>query len=415
MGKEKQDASKVRRCLLHVIATYFLCETAVQAMYFVGLIGFTTYVLGGDASQVALLMLIFNGIFSASLAGMGVILDRVGAKRTIRMAFIAFCVLGIIGVFLPENYWILLVYAAALSAVQAATSAGLDAWPRYFTDNIVKLGKTNSLNSTARSLAMVVGPALAGTMTLWVPTQTVFALLTVFAIPSLILVEHTPEGIAYTPNEQKRGEEQQGKTGSFGTELAEGMRVVWEDWSLRTIFLIGFFGFFSYGAFDSLESLFYRDVLQVGSSWLGWLSALAGVGAFVGSASVLKLKERHFNMLNLAILLGVTGVGSFIYVATNKVGIASVGQVLCGIGFGALTPVRLTLTQRSCPVEQIGRVTSLMRMGFNLSGVIPLLLAPGLAKIFGVQMVLVAASLFSTFVAIFYIVSVKAHQGTKRA
>ena len=105
-------------------------------------------------------------------------------------------------------------------------------------------------------------------------------------------------------------------------------------------------GFFSYGAFDSLESLFYRDVLCVGTEWMGWLSAIAGIGGTLGSYLIMRVPSGRIRLELLAAMLLVTGVGSVVYVGTAHVAVAAVGQLVCGIGFGAMGPVRVTLTQR---------------------------------------------------------------------
>ena len=54
---------------------------------------------------------------------------------------------------------------------------------------------------------------------------------------------------------------------------------------LTLLFWATMLSFMGYGAFDPLESLFYRDVLKVGAAWMGWLSALSGVGGLLGAAT----------------------------------------------------------------------------------------------------------------------------------
>ena len=169
---------------------------------------------------------------------------------------------------------------------------------------------------------------------------------------------------------------------------------------LRLIFLMGFMGFFAYGAFDSLESLFYRDVLQVGTQWMGWLSAIAGIGGTVGSLLVMRVPQRHVSMGLLSAALLVTGVGSCVYVGTGNVWVAAFGQAVCGIGFGSMGPVRATLTQERCDPSHVGRVMATMRVGLNGAGVVPLLVAPFLADAFGVQAVLFGASLATVAIAL---------------
>ena len=77
---------------------------------------------------------------------------------------------------------------------------------------------------------------------------------------------------------------------------------------------------------------------------------------------------------------------------TPYVACALAGQLLLGAAFGAITPLQNTLVQIHAPLKLLGRVNSVMNAGFNGAGVVPLLAAPVLAELFGVQGVLVGAS-----------------------
>lgn len=85
---------------------------------------------------------------------------------------------------------------------------------------------------------------------------------------------------------------------------------------------------------------------------------------------------------------------------TGNVWVAAVGQMVCGIGFGSMGPVRATLTQERCDPSHVGRVMATMRVGLNSAGVVPLLVAPFLAAAFGVQAVLFGASLATVAIAL---------------
>lgn len=102
--------------------------------------------------------------------------------------------------------------------------------------------------------------------------------------------------------------------------MAEGARLTFRDHDLRLIFISGFLGFFAFGAFDSLESLFYRDVLNVDIVWLGWLSSVVGLTSSVGAFILTKLSARHVNLRLLLGALMAVGIGSMVYVGTDMLG-----------------------------------------------------------------------------------------------
>ena len=68
------------------------------------------------------------------------------------------------------------------------------------------------------------------------------------------------------------------------------------------------------------------------------------------------------------------------------------GQALLGVAFGALMPLLTTLTQMHSPLEVLGSVNAVMSFGNNMAGAVPLVCAPALARVFGVQGTLLAAS-----------------------
>ncbi len=133
--------------------------------------------------------------------------------------------------------------------------------------------------------------------------------------------------------------------------MAEGARLTFRDHDLRLIFISGFLGFFAFGAFDSLESLFYRDVLNVDIVWLGWLSSVVGLTSSVGAFILTKLSARHVNLRLLLGALMAVGIGSMVYVGTDMLGVAIVGQAINGLAWGFLEPLQMILIQERADIK----------------------------------------------------------------
>lgn len=377
-----------------VVAANFLLQLGFQSTYFVGIIGCATYVLGAGAFEVSALVFCLNLALIVGNFCSGAVVDAVGPRRTLAATLVAMSAAGLLGLLAPVSYPVLYLLAVAVALLFGTGTTAIDAYPRFLADDAGSLLRMNSLNNTATSVAVIAGPALGGLITGVASNQAVFAILTLAPLPAVALAlatcEARPVGAAAPSGE---------KDGLLAT-LSEGVRVTARNVDLRLIFLMGFMGFFAYGAFDSLESLFYRDVLQVGTQWMGWLSAIAGIGGTVGSLLVMRVPQRHVSMGLLSAALLVTGVGSCVYVGTGNVWVAAVGQAVCGIGFGSMGPVRATLTQERCDPSHVGRVMATMRVGLNGAGVVPLLVAPFLADAFGVQAVLFGASLATVAIAL---------------
>lgn len=367
------------------VASTFLRALGFQATYFVGIIGSATYLLGADAFEVSLLIVILN--ISIVVAGglAGVLVDHIGPRLTLFATLIVLGATALLALALPLGIPMLAIVTVLEGCAAGICSAAASAYPRYLTERVAGLQKINSYNNTANCVAVIAGPLLGGWITAISSNQLVFSVLPITTFVSAVLVWLTPELLH--PEHQERQSSQ-----AFWKQLAEGIQITFSHPVIRALFLIYFLGYFAYGAFDSLEALFYRDVLQVGSEWMGWLSACAGLGATVGALAVSRFPVRRLDLTTSAALLVVVGVGSMIYVGTNHVEIAVIGQIVSGLGFGALGPVKDTVLQKSCDLSYLGRVTSVLSVGMNSAGTLPLLVAPFLADAFGVQATLFSAS-----------------------
>ena len=75
-----------------------------------------------------------------------------------------------------------------------------------------------------------------------------------------------------------------------------------------------------------------------------------------------------------------------------------VGQIVLGVAWGVVNPLHNTIVQTTAPLEQLGRVNSVMGFGNMFAGVAPLAIAPWLAATFGVQQTLIGAGMVVTAV-----------------
>ena len=405
----------------------FFSMLAFQATYFVGVIGCATYVLGLGALEVSALVFLLNVVLVAGNLASGPVIDSIGPRRTLMAVLSATSALGAVAWLAPVSYPELVLVAMALGLSFGMSTTAIDAYPRYFSEDAGELARMNSLNQVATGASVVFGPAMAGWITTWAPVQCVFSLLMLAPVPAVALAWATREELTAArraaggdgsdveadvcPDGAVGAERPAGGQRGFLSNAAEGVRIVFGREDLRVLFFIGFLGFFAYGAFDSLESLFYRDVLRVGADWMGWLSAVSGVGGVAGSLLVLKIPKQSLSTRLLALILTLVGVGSMIYTGTSFVAVAAVGQVITGIGFGALAPVRTTLMQQRCEPGNVGRVSSIMRMGMNSAGTVPLLVSPALADAFGPQAVLFGASTLAALIGLAF--ALRAQDGKK--
>lgn len=415
-----------------LVATRFLVYLGVQAAYFIGIIGTLTYEVGASTWALAGAVGFFNLFIIFGNAAGGTLLDvrgpRLHAAVTLAVA-VATSVLFQLSAPRVAN---VLAMSCAFGFSTGLGFAFLSAYPAYLTDDADELKRVNALLAVVSNVAVVVGPAVGGLIATVLPAQRVFLAAAVFsaaaALPAYLLVERVlrvraarmrsrvldaPESVPDAPGANAPGAAASDDPGAAAPEpapdapsatFADSVRTAFTVPSLALLFGVGVLAYTGYGAFDPLESLFYRDVLHVGISWMGWLSSAAGAGSVIGSLLAIRVPRAHVNVLTLILLIALQGVGCLLYVGTPYVACALAGQMVLGCAFGMVTPLQNTLVQMHAPIEVLGRVNSVMNAGFNGAGALPLFAAPALAAIFGVQSVLVGASLVVLAVPLVYLV-----------
>lgn len=412
-----------------LVATRFLVYLGVQAAYFIGIIGTLTYEVGASTWALAGAVGFFNLFIIFGNAAGGTLLDvrgpRLHAAVTLAVA-VATSVLFQLTAPCVAN---VLAMSCAFGFATGLGFAFLSAYPAYLTDDADELKRVNALLAVVSNVAVVVGPAVGGLIATVLPAQRVFLAAAVFAaaaaLPAYLLVERVlrvraarvrsraldaPEPAPATVSPDAFDADAPSAAAPAPTPdaraatFADSVRTVFTVPSLALLFGVGVLAYTGYGAFDPLESLFYRDVLHVGISWMGWLSSAAGAGSVIGSLLAIRVPRARVNVLTLILLIALQGVGCLLYVGTPYVACALVGQMVLGCAFGMVTPLQNTLVQMHAPIEVLGRVNSVMNAGFNGAGALPLFAAPALAAIFGVQGVLVGASLVVLAVPLVYLV-----------
>ncbi len=370
-----------------LILMRFLVYTGFQSSYFIGIVGTLTYSDQASVASTSFAVALMNVfLILGSFAG-GSFLDAAGPRRHFFITGAAIVLAGFGLFFFGGIDGILWVGAAGVGFLIGATQVVATSYPVYLTDDPGELKSINSAMTLLSNVSVVAGPAIGGVL------AGAFGSLAVFPFMSLCAAAGLLMGLGFAP----------ARSAAVSTAPAEGdeaapstffdsVRFVATHGVLSLLFWVIFLANFGYGAFDPLESFFYRDVLHVGVAWMGYLSSAAGVGGVVGSLLVMRLSKDAVRIGTLLWALTFMGVGCLVYVGTPFVAVALVGQVAVGIGWGSVNPLHSTIVQTAAPLEMMGRVNSLMTFGSMVAGVVPLLIAPWLAGVFGVQQTLVGAS-----------------------
>ena len=389
-----------------LVAMRFLIYTGFQTSYFIGVIGTLTYADGASVVATSLAVLFMNVfVILGSFAG-GAALDAWGPRRHFMLSIVGTLATGVAIIAFGSATGTVLAGAVLLGFVMGFAQPIATSYPAYLTDDPVELKDINSAITMFSNVSIIVGPTLGGFAAAAASSRAVFVLMMLFTVLALVAgwgfrsqTSHvTGDADADSEEEGERAGQSPDPNTSSRATFAASVKTVFTNSVLALLFCIIFLSNFGYGAFDPLESFFYRDVLHVGVEWMGWLSSACGVGAVLGAVLALRLPSRFVSLKTLLVALMSVGLGSLLYVGTPYVGVALVGQIVLGVAWGVVNPLHNTIVQTTAPLEQLGRVNSVMGFGNMFAGVAPLAIAPWLAATFGVQRTLVGAGLVVTAV-----------------
>lgn len=388
-----------------LVAMRFLIYTGFQTSYFIGVIGTLTYADGASVVATSLAVLFMNVfVILGSFAG-GAALDAWGPRRHFLLSIVGTLATGAAIIAFGSATGIVLLGAVLLGFVMGFAQPIATSYPAYLTDDPAELKDINSAIAMFSNVSIIVGPTLGGFVAAAASSRAVFVLMMLFTALALIAGwgfrrrvaarESTPADSGTTTITAS----QSSNPSTFArVTFATSIKTVFTNSILALLFCIIFLSNFGYGAFDPLESFFYRDILHVGVEWMGWLSSASGVGAVLGAVVALRLPPHLVNLKTLLVALMSVGLGSLLYVGTPYVGVALVGQIVLGVAWGVVNPLHNTIVQTTAPLEQLGRVNSVMGFGNMFAGVAPLAIAPWLAATFGVQQTLIGAGMVVTAV-----------------
>ena len=188
-----------------------------------------------------------------------------------------------------------------------------------------------------------------------------------------------PTALDAGPGGRARGARPRWRAG--GRELAAGLTAILADERLRSVVLIASWATLLVGALDILYAVLAIDLLGLDGGGVGFVGAIGGVGAMIGSATGLLLVGRERLGVALAGSVVLFGAGiAAISVAPGSAA-ALVLLVLAGIGSGLTYVGTQTLIQRLAGDDVMSRVFGMLQglmMGTTALGALAVPVAIGI-------------------------------------
>ncbi|MGB8646630.1 MAG: MFS transporter [Anaerolineae bacterium] len=307
----------------------------------------------------------------------GVVVDRVPKRTLLILTQTAAMLLAFILALDVLAGWVqpwhIVILSFALGMVNTFDAPGRQA---FVVEMVEREDMANAivLNSAIFNMARIVGPTLAGIALAVVGPAWCFFLNGVSFIAVIV-------GLALMRVKPYIGARSREPALA---QMREGLRYIRGNRTLMTLFsIVAVANLFAFG-YSSLMPAFAQDILQVGPTGLGLMSAAIGVGALVGALLIASLGNypHKGRLLTIGNLLFPAMV---LCLSVSRLFPLSL-VLLAGVGLGFLTQnaTTNTLVQSMVPDELRGRVMSVYLMIFQ--GFFPLgsLMAGVIAQNFGV-------------------------------
>lgn len=372
-------------------------------------------VTGTWIQQVAINWLVYSLTKSALLMGIimfagsipslflsplaGVVVDRVNKYHVLIMLQTLFMIealmLAILTITGIIQVWQIVLLSILIGITNAFDMPLRQSFVIHLIDNTEDLGNAISLNSSSMNLALLIGPAIAGTLIAMFGEGICFLInsLSYMAVITALFAMK----IKLLPIYESDG------TNIF-QEFKEGLKYVSGSLPMRniiiylaTVSLVGM-------SYIILMPIFAKEILNGNAQTLGFLLSTVGIGALAGA-------------LYLAGKKTVLGLEKWICIASSTLGLGLIGLafadkflialiLLFFIGFGMVVVIATcnTLVQNIVDDDKRGRVMSLYTMAFMGTTPIGSLIGGIIAHKIGVPhtfllagiIMLIAAFVFST-------------------
>jgi DHA3 family macrolide efflux protein-like MFS transporter len=401
------------RDIMRVVAARFISRVGGEAAFFVGIWGKAAYDLRMDAGQIALLMAVLavGSILGTMVAG--VLIDRYDPRRVLAIAELVF-VPTALAFLLPTTAWQFTALAGLLGFFGAPALTASASIAPFLTGPDTGLEKVNAWIEGATSVSFVVGPGVGALLARFVSIDSVFILDAATSLVAVFLIWgvrlHRVPAAAASASDAPAV-----PRSSALAELRDGLRYVYINRALRYPVLLGTVMWIGFGSFGALEPLFYRDVLKVGIETLGYINAVFGLGLAAGAWLAARLPERLMTARGLALVSVLVGLGGVLYVGTRSIVIVAIGAITWGVVAGVTEVVLKVVMQSATPDEYMGRSMSAASMHRQAGELLPLAVSPSLARLFGVQPVLIGGGLLLSVAALFTIPEARAVDRLPRA
>ncbi len=241
-----------------------------------------------------------------------------------------------------------------------------------------------ALNTAAMNIMRVFGASLAGVLLLFLDYGQIY-LFNAVLFAGVIWTTFKMRVLETAPDEEPGHTDSPGKRTTFIQDFAEGFGYVFTN--RRLIYLVGLalvLFVFAMPYQQVFVPLIALEVLNVGRSGAGWMLALTGVGALIGSFSIASRTSFPHRGIVMMSFLVIFGFALLLLAQSKWIPISGIALILAGGLTTTYNALNTSLLLEQSTPEFHGRVMSLMSLDRGLVSV-GAALAGYLAETFGPQ------------------------------
>jgi len=342
--------------------------------------GILVYRLTGSALSVGLMLMatavptLFVGLIA------GVFVDRYDRKRIMIAADLIRAVLVLLIPFLisANIAWLYLVVALSSAVGQFFDPAHESVLPEVASDE--ELAAANSMIAISSFGSTAIGFAASGLIASRFPIEWAFyldALSFAFSAGCILLIRIAPLKV-------------EGQT-TVARNLRAGMRFLFDNAVLRSVFVLGLLISLSFGLWNVLLLPFAVRALHATEFEYGLQEGLTSVGFVMCSLLMARLADRLREGQWVTISLVGMGLAGVFYALSTSVPIAIALVMVSGFMNAPYSVARRLLVQRNTPREMRGRVNSALFVTRDVVFLIGMV-AAGLADVIDVRVLMLSSS-----------------------
>jgi MFS family permease len=301
---------------------------------------------GASAVGVAVLVRMAPSVLVAPYASMladrhsrRLVLVAGGLLRALVASAAAFAVAA------DAPFAVVLVLAALVNIGGIAHKPAQAALIPQLSRSPLELAAANVCWSTIDSIAFVGGSLMVGALVAVASLEVAFAALGLAFLMAAIFAQLLPADRPPPTIETDVAE-----------ELLRGFRTVGQHPELRLLVGVFTFDAFVQSMMDVLIVIAALELLDIGQSGAGWLNACWGIGGIAGAAVATALLGRGRLAWGLFAGCVLAGIPFALIGVVAGAGAAVAAMLVLGIGFALIEIAMLTLTQRLCAGDVLGRV-----------------------------------------------------------